>query len=194
MRSPLRAAHKAHAIQERSLRIIARSALHGTFAPRAHRRGDAVARAGAAARAGSPSTCADHDRQADAGTSSAPSDPAAQQSAAVGVPIAGSDGLPVTPHGEAHLAGGDAPSLEADAPRPRKPGRWFKWADLLRRVFDFDVLACRSCGGRLRLIATIDDPEVIRRILGHLGLPTTLAPPLPARPPPTELTLPFDFP
>ena len=29
------------------------------------------------------------------------------------------------------------------------------WADLLRRVFAFDILACPDCGGRLRLLATI---------------------------------------
>ena len=36
----------------------------------------------------------------------------------------------------------------------------------------WDVLACPHCGGRLRLIALIEEPQVIRRILGHLGLPT----------------------
>jgi hypothetical protein len=40
-----------------------------------------------------------------------------------------------------------------------------------------DVLACPDCGGRLRLIATINDHTVIKKILGHLGLPT--APPTP---------------
>jgi len=33
-----------------------------------------------------------------------------------------------------------------------------------------DVLACPNCGGRMRLIATIEDPRVVRRILTHLGL------------------------
>ena len=28
------------------------------------------------------------------------------------------------------------------------------WADLLRRVFALDILACPDCGGRLRLLAT----------------------------------------
>ena len=28
-------------------------------------------------------------------------------------------------------------------------------------------LACPHCGGRLRLIATLDDPAVIRKILEH---------------------------
>jgi hypothetical protein len=31
------------------------------------------------------------------------------------------------------------------------------------------VLACPRCGGRLRLIATVEDPEAIRAILGALG-------------------------
>jgi rRNA maturation endonuclease Nob1 len=29
---------------------------------------------------------------------------------------------------------------------------------------------CPSCGGRLRLIATLHDPAVIRKILAHLAL------------------------
>jgi hypothetical protein len=28
---------------------------------------------------------------------------------------------------------------------------------------------CRSCGGKLRVIASIEDSAVIERILGHLG-------------------------
>ena len=45
-----------------------------------------------------------------------------------------------------------------------------------------DVLACPRCGRRLTLIALIEDPAVIVRVLGHLGLPTDIpearAPPL----------------
>ena len=33
-----------------------------------------------------------------------------------------------------------------------------------------DVLSCPNRGGRMRVIATIDDPRVVRRILTHLGL------------------------
>src|SRR5262249_47232193 len=50
-----------------------------------------------------------------------------------------------------------------------RPRPW-RWADLLRRVFAIDALACPNCGGRMRVIATIDDPRVVRRILRHLGL------------------------
>jgi len=42
----------------------------------------------------------------------------------------------------------------------------------LERTFAIDVLACPECGGRLRFIAAINDHAVIRKILGHLGLPT----------------------
>jgi Putative transposase len=43
--------------------------------------------------------------------------------------------------------------------------RHWAWADLMRRAFDIDVLACPRCGGRLRLIATVEDPGAIRAIL-----------------------------
>jgi len=55
----------------------------------------------------------------------------------------------------------------------------------MRRTFGFDVLQCPRCGGRLRLIALIEQARVIHRILRHLGLPTELPEPRPARPPPT---------
>lgn len=64
-------------------------------------------------------------------------------------------------------------------PRPHTP-----WAELLRRTFQIDVLACPECGGRLRLLATIEDAAVARRILSHLGLPAERPEPRPARSPP----------
>ena len=62
------------------------------------------------------------------------------------------------------------------------------WAGLMQRSFGFDVLACPRCGGRLELIALIEDPRVIRRILNHLGLPAEVPVPRPARSPPLPLT------
>jgi len=50
-----------------------------------------------------------------------------------------------------------------------------------------DVLACPRCGGRLTLIALIEDPAVIVRVLGHLGLPTDIPEAQPARAPPLHL-------
>lgn len=77
-----------------------------------------------------------------------------------------------TPHGESRTA----------APSHARTNRL--WAELMRRSFGFDVLACPRCGDRLTLIALIGDPRVIRRILSHLRLPTEVPAPRPARSPP----------
>jgi hypothetical protein len=53
-----------------------------------------------------------------------------------------------------------------------------------RRSFEIDVLACPECGGRLRLLATIESPAVVRKILSHLGIPAECPRPAAARPPP----------
>jgi hypothetical protein len=49
----------------------------------------------------------------------------------------------------------------------------------MQRAFDVDVLACARCGGRLRLVATVEDPHAIRAILESLGLPAEASPPAP---------------
>jgi hypothetical protein len=56
-------------------------------------------------------------------------------------------------------------SSHTSAVRPRT--NWL-WAELMQRSFGYDVLACPRCGGRLELIALIEPPRVIRRILTHL--------------------------
>jgi hypothetical protein len=44
------------------------------------------------------------------------------------------------------------------------------WARRLKRVFAIDIERCEQCGGRVRIIAALEDPEVIEKILRHLGL------------------------
>jgi hypothetical protein len=61
------------------------------------------------------------------------------------------------------------------------PRAW-SWAALMHRAFAIDVLACAHCGGRLRLIATLHDPAVIRKILAHLALSHSGQSPGPAPP------------
>ena len=54
----------------------------------------------------------------------------------------------------------------------------------MHRAFGIDVLTCVHCGGRLRLIATLHDPAVIRKILAHLALAHSGQSPGPAPPAP----------
>jgi hypothetical protein len=42
------------------------------------------------------------------------------------------------------------------------------WAQRLKRVFGIDIEKCSRCGGAVRIVACIEDPAVIRRILDHL--------------------------
>ena len=42
------------------------------------------------------------------------------------------------------------------------------WAQRLKRVFQLDLEHCVQCGGALKLIASIEDPWVIQKILRHL--------------------------
>ncbi len=85
-----------------------------------------------------------------------------------------------------------SPVSSRPAPAAERARRAWAWADLMRRVFSIDVLACAGCGGRLRFLATIEDPPVVTKILAHLGLPTERPAIIPARPPPQPDG--FDFP
>ena len=49
------------------------------------------------------------------------------------------------------------------------------WAQRLKRVFDIDIENCSECGGDVRIIASIEDPVVIRTILAHLDNKGVLA-------------------
>jgi hypothetical protein len=62
----------------------------------------------------------------------------------------------------------------------KKPGRQprnYPWATLMARVFEPDVLACPRCGARMRILAAINPPDAIQKILACLGLPRR-APPI----------------
>jgi hypothetical protein len=39
----------------------------------------------------------------------------------------------------------------------------------LKRIFDIDIATCSECGGDVRIIASIEDPIVIGKILTHLN-------------------------
>ena len=60
------------------------------------------------------------------------------------------------------------------------------WMQRLNRVFHFDVEHCPVCGGTLRVIACIEAPDLIERILAHLAARDADSVPRP-RAPPSEL-------
>jgi len=67
------------------------------------------------------------------------------------------------------------------------------WAQRLKRVFGIEINTCTRCGGPLKVIASIEEPEVIARILAHLQKtapdPQQAELPLGARAPPTQALL-----
>jgi hypothetical protein len=65
---------------------------------------------------------------------------------------------------------------DASGATPSRAGA-YQWAELMRRTFGVDVLACPRCGGRLRLVALIEQASVVQRILRHLALPTEVLEP-----------------
>lgn len=75
--------------------------------------------------------------------------------------------------------------MPADAaPHQSRRRSWIPWRELLQRTFTADLLRCPRClNGPLLIIAFITDLAVVERILPHLGLPTDLPAPAPARHP-----------
>ncbi len=58
-------------------------------------------------------------------------------------------------------------------PLPHFPvlrGTWtpVQWAQRLKRVLAIDIEKCPDCGGKLRIIACIEDPQLIVKILAYV--------------------------
>jgi hypothetical protein len=49
-----------------------------------------------------------------------------------------------------------------------KPPAPMSWMQRLKRVFAIDIESCPECGGTLRVIACIEDPPLIEKILQHI--------------------------
>ena len=77
-------------------------------------------------------------------------------------------------------------SLPPGSPPPplKLPSR--KWRDLIRQAWHVDPLLCPVCQNQMRVIAFIDHPEVVEKILRHLNLWCGPAAFAPARPPPNS--------
>ena len=66
--------------------------------------------------------------------------------------------------------------LEPDesSPESRK-----NWAKLIQEIYEVDPLTCPKCSGKMKVISVIEDEEVIKKILKHIGLWDVKARPLP---------------
>lgn len=53
------------------------------------------------------------------------------------------------------------------------------WAQRLKRVFNIDIETCSRCGGAVKIIACIEDPAVIEKMLTYLHEHTASAKPAP---------------
>jgi hypothetical protein len=57
----------------------------------------------------------------------------------------------------------------ADVAKPPTPRHVaMSWARRLKRVFGIEIEDCARCGGNLGVIASIEEPQVIAKILAHL--------------------------
>jgi len=64
-------------------------------------------------------------------------------------------------------AGRRAWEKRAAAQPPTPKDIRMNWARRLRRVFGIEIEQCVRCGGRLKVIASIEDPQLIEKILAH---------------------------
>ncbi len=61
------------------------------------------------------------------------------------------------------------PVSGADPTKPSTPRHVaMSWARRLKRVFGVEIECCARCGGQLKIIASIEEPQLIAKILSHL--------------------------
>ena len=51
---------------------------------------------------------------------------------------------------------------------PEERHRSMNWMQRLKRVFGIDIETCERCGGKVKVMASIEYPAVIAHILKHL--------------------------
>ena len=73
-----------------------------------------------------------------------------------------------------------------DSDKPLAP---MSWMQRLKRAFTIDIETCPECGGKLRVIACIEDPPPIRKILTHVQRRAALTASAPRGPPNSQPVL-----
>ncbi len=67
------------------------------------------------------------------------------------------------------------------------------WARLIQKIYNVNPLLCPKCSGSMKIISFIDDQQLVKKILKHLGLWDVKRKPLPrANVPPTEAFIIYD--
>ena len=62
------------------------------------------------------------------------------------------------------VAGDTGPDRTSSAQAARRRS----WAELIRRVYEVDPLLCPKCGADMQIVAFINDPSVMKKILDHI--------------------------
>jgi Putative transposase/Transposase zinc-binding domain len=79
------------------------------------------------------------------------------------------------------------PAEKSERTKGEKHGA-MTWAARLKRVFNIDMTICEACGGAVKVVACIDDPGMINKILNYLQLSQSTQVMLPvSRAPPVAL-------
>jgi len=72
-------------------------------------------------------------------------------------------------------------------PDETSPAKRKEWARLIQKIYEVDPLTCPKCKGAMKIISFIDQPEVVKQILQHIGLWVfEKRPPPKTKPPPSE--------
>ena len=52
-----------------------------------------------------------------------------------------------------------------------------QWRECIKKVWEVDPLSCPKCGNEMKIVSFINEVDVIRKILEHLGLWEDKTPP-----------------
>ena len=81
-------------------------------------------------------------------------------------------------------------SLQVERPDGSSKGHRKNWARLIQKIYETDLLCCPKCLGKMKILSFIENEEVIKKILKHLGLWSAKRKPLPrANAPPAHIHL-----
>ena len=72
--------------------------------------------------------------------------------------------------GKRRKAQGENPTIIEECSEVSASAAKHAWAHLIKQVYEVDPLLCPRCAGAMRILAFIEESEVIEKILTHLEL------------------------